>query len=492
MSGLLYEVNTRVWLRELSEKAGHPIKLNDIPETEFERWKRLGFTHIWLMGVWNVGPMVREEALSQWRKEWSRQIPSKEEDVHGSPYAIKDYSIDARLGTPIEMLLLRDRMRQHGLKLILDFIPNHLGIDSEDPHNYSARFVQSAERVEGVFERKTILGKRLFAHGRDPYFPPWRDTVQLDYRMAETQAAMVAVAQTLVVYCDGLRCDMAMLLIPEIFQNTWKEFPLVAAQAGARDFWKYGIAQMKQMNPGADLIAEVYWGREQELQDAGFDFTYNKTVTDRLLHGQFAELQEFLLGCRPEYLRKSIHFLENHDEQRAAVVLPLERHKAAALLITSLPGLPLLHDGQLEGRKFFARIQMSKRAPEQPDSDLQFYYERLLLTLPKTRVRKGKAEILRPEAASPEDSRHKNVIVIKWMGQDGGYDLVIINPSQQTGRFRLDVAAMFAGKPEVTFSTRGDAGSIAEAGERQRVMEVPPEFGQILSYERESSSAENR
>src|SRR5436190_2452083 len=227
---LLYEINTRAWLRELSEKAGHPIGLSNIPDSELERWKQLGFTHIWLMGVWNIGPLAREEALKHWRNEWAKQIPSNEEDVHGSPYAIKDYSIDPRLGTPLEMLLLRDRLRQRGFKLILDFIPNHLGIDSEEPRNYPARFVQSAERMPGTFERKTKFGKRFFAYGRDPYFPPWADTVQIDYRVRETQAAMGAIAQTLVVYCDGLRCDMAMLLIPEIFEKTWKDFAPPASE----------------------------------------------------------------------------------------------------------------------------------------------------------------------------------------------------------------------------------------------------------------------
>jgi glycosidase len=486
-ASILYEVNTRVWLRELSEKTGQPMTLANIPEGELERWKQLGFTHIWLMGVWTIGPLVREEALKQWRTAWSKEIASSEDDVQGSPYAIKDYSIDPRIGNPLEMLLLRDQLRQHGLKLILDFIPNHLGIDSEEPHNYPAHFVQSPHRVPGTFERKTKFGKRFFAHGRDPYFPPWADTVQLDYRVPETHTARTAVAQTVVVYCDGLRCDMAMLLIPEIFEKTWQDFPPSTHQPTGRNFWKSAIGHMKQMNPGADLIAEAYWGREQELQDAGFDFTYNKRVTDMLLRREYAELQEFLLGCKPEYLSKSIHFLENHDEQRIASVLPLERHKVAALLMMALPGMPLLHDGQLEGRKAFARIQMSKRPPEQPDSDLQFYYERLLLALQNTQIRKGRAEILQPAAAEPGDATQKKLIIIKWTGANQLFTLVLINLGEQRARFTLEdgnlASTGLQGTAKMVFSTNGSSGLPAQTAENRLLFEIEGETGQIFSYE---------
>ena len=103
-SPLLYEVNTRVWMRELSEKHGRSITLAGVPDTEIERWKQLGFTHIWLMGVWQIGPKAREVALTFWREHWSRDIPSAAEDVIGSPYAIEEYSVDSRLGDAVRLI----------------------------------------------------------------------------------------------------------------------------------------------------------------------------------------------------------------------------------------------------------------------------------------------------------------------------------------------------------------------------------------------------
>src|SRR5688572_5868157 len=106
---ILYEVNTRCWLRELSEKAGHPITLAEVPDTELERWRALGFTHIWLMGVWQIGEGAQAVALRYWKEKWRAEIPSKETDVQGSPFAIREYAVDARLGEPIALLLLKER-----------------------------------------------------------------------------------------------------------------------------------------------------------------------------------------------------------------------------------------------------------------------------------------------------------------------------------------------------------------------------------------------
>jgi hypothetical protein len=85
LAPILYEINTRAWLRELSERAGRRINLSDIPDSEIERWQKLGFTHIWLMGVWQVGPQVRAEALKHWESDWRKEIPSSEQEVEGSP-----------------------------------------------------------------------------------------------------------------------------------------------------------------------------------------------------------------------------------------------------------------------------------------------------------------------------------------------------------------------------------------------------------------------
>ncbi len=423
-SPILYEINTRVWLRELSNRAGQPVTLADVPDSEITAWKQLGFTHIWLMGVWQVGPEARRIALTHWREKWRREIPSGEEDVQGSPFAVQEYSVDSRLGHPLDLLMLKERLGRVGLKLIIDFVPNHLGIDSTEPKRYPARFVQGAQDQSGTYRGETKFGPRFFAHGRDPYFPPWSDTVQIDYRVAEAHESMSSIAQTISMFGDGLRCDMAMLLLPDVFQSTWKDFPSVGSHLTEANFWRAAIPKIRLLQPHVDLIAEAYWDREADLQDAGFDYTYNKRVTDYLVRGQDAELVEYLHRCTPHFLKQSVHFLENHDERRAAAAFKFERHKAAAALILFLPGMALLHDGQLEGRTQFAPIQMSKRAAEAVDAEIQQFYSRILAALQQTWIRRGLPTLIRLANAP-------HLIAIRWEGPKGEFDLGIVNLGEE-------------------------------------------------------------
>lgn len=447
---ILYEVNTRVWLRELSERADRPVTLSDIPETEIERWRRSGFTHIWLMGLWQVGPRARDVALKHWHEHWRKDIPSSADDVIGSPFAIQEYSVDARLGDALSLLILKERLGRAGLRLILDFVPNHLGLDSTEPVRFPARFVHADEPRDGTFPLEARFGKRYFAHGRDPYFAPWIDTVQLDYRVAETHEAMRAVAQTTSMFGDGLRCDMAMLLLPEIFEETWKDFPCQGAHQTMANFWRKTIPAVRLLQPQVELIAEVYWDREAELQELGFDYTYNKRVCDYLLREEEGELVEFLASCSLKYLERSVHFLENHDEARVASKLPVGKHKTAAALILFLPGMALLHHGQIEGWRKFAPIQMNKRAPENIDPELNAFYSDLLCVLQDTQIRRGKPELL-------IDGK---LVAVEWRGA-AETDVGMVNLGHERQRWDLvgfkekEAAILWRSHPEAVGIEQG-------------------------------------
>jgi hypothetical protein len=472
LSPILYEINTRQWLRELSQREGRRITLSEIPDSEIERWRKLGFTHIWLMGVWQIGPQARAEALKHWRAKWRKEIPSSEADVEGSPYAIQEYSVDPRLGEPLGLLMLKERLGRAGFKLIVDFVPNHFGLDCAEPERYPARFVQASSLVPGTFERQTKFGPRYFAHGRDPYFAPWTDTVQLDYRVAETQEAVTATAQTISMYGHGLRCDMAMLLLPEIFTETWRNFPSQGAHQTMRTFWKEAIPKIRSLQPHVDLIAEVYWDREQELQELGFDYTYNKRVYDFIVRRQHTELNEFLSRCSPSYLDRSVHFIENHDEPRAASLLSIERHKAAAALLLFLPGMALLHEGQLEGRTAFARIQITRRVPEEPDSEISHFYGNLLSTIQTTLVRRGKPTILRNAGGE-----QAGIFAVKWEGANGEADVAVVNLGEEDGRLTLKEEP--TERISVLYSTKLEPVEISTASEGCLVR-VPAESAYIL------------
>jgi Alpha amylase, catalytic domain len=427
---LLYEVNTRCWLRALSEKTGTAITLANVPDSEPAGWRKLGFTHIWLMGVWRTGPRARAEALKppELRGAYDQVLPGwQEADVAGSPYAIGDYQVPPALGGEAGLERFRRRLHEHGLKLVLDFVPNHLGLDHPWVGERPDLFVQSSSEAAGTFAQQTRAGVRWLAHGKDPYFAPWTDTVQVDYRRVATRNAMTQLLQSVAKRCDGVRCDMAMLLLNEVFAKTWASFPIANNEAPATEFWESAIPAVRETNPGFLFLAEVYWGLEARLQALGFDYTYDKTLYDGLVTRDAAGVQNHLLGMTAQTLAGRAHFLEDHDEPRVASILSLAEHRAAALLILGLPGMRFLHDGQLSGARIKIPVQLARRGAEPKQADIEALYEQLLTAFPATAVGHGRGELSRPREAWAGNSTAKNFVIVQWQRQAPEFDLVVVN-----------------------------------------------------------------
>ncbi len=426
---LLYEINTRCWLRKLSQDSGSTITLANVPDSELLGWQKLGFTHVWLMGVWTTGPRSRALALShpELVAIYRRLLPDwTEADVLGSPYAIGDYQVPAPLGGDSALAAFRKRLHQKGFKLILDFVPNHLGLDHAWLTDQPDLFVQSPNETPGTFRQETRNGVRWLANGKDPYFPPWTDTVQLDYRKAATRAAMTGLLQSVASRCDGVRCDMAMLLLNDIFPKTWAHLP-ISTPPPASEFWTDAIATVKKSHPNFFFIAEAYWNLEGRLQAQGFDCTYDKTLYDRLIGRDNAGVQTHLLALTPSYMSGSAHFLENHDEPCVASVLsPAEQH-AALLTILGLPGLRFLHEGQLGGAQLKIPVQLGRRPVEPPQTEVAMLYEHFLTTLKKTAVGQGNAQVLTPRPAWADNPSSTNFVIVQWQQRAPQFDLVVVN-----------------------------------------------------------------
>jgi hypothetical protein len=427
---LLYEVNTRCWLRALSEKSGSAITLANVPDSELAKWQKLGFTHIWLMGVWTTGPRARAEALNhpELRRAYDRVLPGwQDADVAGSPYAIGDYQVPSVLGGETGLEEFHRRLNEQGLKLLLDFVPNHVGLDHPWVSERPDLFVQSPGDVPGAFAQETRAGLRWLAQGKDPYFAPWTDTVQLDYRRAGTRTAMTQLLQSIASRCDGVRCDMAMLVLNDVFAKTWERFPITNHQSPTSEFWSSAIPAVKRGHPGFVFLAEAYWRLEAQLQALGFDYTYDKTLYDGLVSRDAAGVQNHLVGLTAEAVAGSAHFLENHDEPRIAGILSPAEHRAAALLILGLPGMRFLHDGQLSGARLKIPIQLARRAEEPSRAEMVNLYEQLLTTLPGTAVGQGRGELSKPRAAWPGNSTAQNFVIVQWQKQAPEFDLVVVN-----------------------------------------------------------------
>jgi hypothetical protein len=427
---LLYELNTRCWLRELSEKASERITLASVPEGEYARWKRLGFTHVWLMGVWSTGPRARAEALRHGglRGAYDEALPGwTEADVGGSPYAIADYVVPPALGGEPGLEIFRERLHGQGLKLVLDFVPNHVGLDHGWVRERPELFVQSSGPTAETFSQETKAGLRWLAHGKDPYFPGWTDTVQLDYRRPETQAAMLGVLQSIATRCDGVRCDMAMLVLNDVFARTWERFADTVEPSSVPEFWTAAISTVKKAREGFLFLAEAYWGLEWRLQALGFDYTYDKTLYDRLVSRDAAGAQGHLLGSSAEAVAEGAHFLENHDEHRIASILSPAEHRAAALVILGLPGMRFLHDGQLGGARKKVPVQLLRRGTESKQPEIETMYEQLLRALQGTAVGQGGGRLLQPRAAGADNPTWQNFVLVQWQGQAPEFDLVAVN-----------------------------------------------------------------
>jgi hypothetical protein len=271
---------------------------------------------------------------------------------------------------------------------------------------------------------RTVHGERVLAHGRDPHFPGWNDTLQLNYANPLVIEAMTQELLGLAERCDGLRCDMAMLVLPEVFERTWGLLP--------PPFWPYSLPRLRQRRPDFLLLAEVYWDLERLLQEQGFDYTYDKRLYDLLLEGR-AQPVIHHLHSDIRYQSRMARFLENHDEPRAAAAFPREKHRAAAAVTYLAPGLRFFHQGQLEGRRLKIPMQLC-RGPEEPvDLLLQSDYRRLLACLAQPTLRQGEWQLLEALPAWENNSTWSNFILYSWSDTEKLF-LVAVNyaphPSQ--------------------------------------------------------------
>jgi hypothetical protein len=413
---LLYQLNTRVLV---AETGGAAPTLDDLPDALFAQAAARGFEWIWMLGVWQTGPAGRREALAPaMRAGFARDLPDvRDQDIIGSPFAVASYDVAHELGGDAALARLRDRLGGHGLRLMLDFVPNHVALDHAWVNSHPAYFVagteQDLQREPGNYVRlKPLGGALILAHGRDPSFPGWTDTLQLNYRHAGLRQAMLDQLLWVADRCDGLRCDMAMLLEPDVIARTWGDRARPADGSAPVDlpFWPQALARVRRQHPAFVFLAEVYWGLEWRLQQQGFDFTYDKTLDDRLRAGAAGPVRGHL-GAEPRFAEHCMRFLENHDEPRAAAAFPPDQHRAAAALTYLVPGLRFFHEGQLEGRRARAAIQLARRAPEPPDPALRALYDGLLALLARPALRDG-AWRLCSVAGSDPDSR--DVIAFTW------------------------------------------------------------------------------
>jgi hypothetical protein len=469
---MVLEVNTRVFLHTLSARMGKRVTLGTLPDKVLDRWAALGFDAVWMMGVWSVGAEgIRQSRTHEGlRKDFAAVLPDlEEEDIIGSPYAVQDYAVAEELGGRRSLAALRKKLRLRGLGLLLDFVPNHTARDhawvKQHPEYYVRGKAENAVRwPETWFAATTVAGKEALAYGRDPYFPGWTDTAQLEYRNPATRAAMIGTLGEIAGMCDGVRCDMAMLVLSEVFAATWDTVAPFDGLKAEGEFWEEAIVAVKKRHPGFLFAAEAYWGKEWELQQLGFHYTYDKTLYDRLLHEGPVAVGEHL-KADAEYQRRLLRFIENHDEPRAAACMPsVAWHCSAALIAGAAPGMVLIHEGQMEGKKVRIPVQLRRGPDEETVLQLKSFYERLLPELAAPVVRHGSWRLLQPSAAWGENPSWSNVIAYWWEQEDAGVRMAVANyaPHASQCYIRLPLDA----RTEHSFEFRDQLGEAVYVRER--------------------------
>jgi hypothetical protein len=350
----IYEINTAVWLSHLGVHT-----LAQVPARAWDGLAALPVDAVWLMGVWERSPAGLAIAQADPVLAESFRVALGEVrpgDVIGSPYCVRRYEVDERFGGRAGLAHARRELAARGLGLILDYVPNHVAPDHP--------WVQSNPEF---FIRDEHGGIAL---GRDPYFPPWPDVVQLNAFHPGLRGAVADMLADVGAQCDGLRCDMAMLVTNAVFAKTW------GLEPPADEFWPALIARVRWAHPDLVFIAEAYWDMEYALQQQGFDLCYDKRLYDRLAH-EGAPAVRAHLQADLAYQSRLVRFVENHDEPRAAATFG-ERARAAAVVMATVPGGRLLHDGQLSGRRVHVPVFLARAPEEPPDAELRAFYQRLL------------------------------------------------------------------------------------------------------------------
>ncbi|HXV28502.1 MAG TPA: alpha-amylase family glycosyl hydrolase [bacterium] len=450
----LFEANALLFLKELSRKYKQKLTLGTIPVQEWKDIKDQGFDLFWAMGVWERSPAARHCALqeSSLRQAYDAALPGwKDKDIPGSPYAVHAYALSPVLGKEDDLRQVRNLLNQIDVGLILDFVPNHMALDHPWTVARQDCFVRaSGDRVKnhsGLFFNGP--NGTHFAHGRDPYFPPWRDTVQVNFFSNEARKSAVETLLKIAKIADGVRCDMAMLGLNHVFEKTWGPF-LDGAERPKKEFWQEVIEAVKSEHPDFIFMAEAYWDLEWELQQLGFDYTYDKKLYDRLLHASPEEIRGHLKADL-SYQEHSVRFIENHDEPRAVTAFGREKSQAAAVITSTVPGLHFFYNGQLTGKKIHLPVQLATEPEESPDRELQGFYKILLDYINQEPLHQGKWQMLEIRAAGDENSTCQNCLSWSWEWKDR-IALIVVNYSSTPSQARILIPQSWIKGKSLVFS----------------------------------------
>ena len=443
MNSTIFEINTRVWIKQFAQNNNVP-KLIDVPDNYWESLIAKGIKYVWLMGIWETVPESIEKYCftDGLIYEYSLALPDwKKEDIIGSPYSINNYIINQSLSSENDFIKFKKKLNTLGLKIILDFIPNHFHANSSLIDSNPKLFLEVAES-QFLLDNRTYFkanNGKFYAHGKDPYFQAWKDTVQVNYFSNETREFMINSLVNVSKLCDGVRCDMSMLVLKNVFSSTWISHSHLHNNSDIEnEFWFDAISKVKSIKDDFIFIAEAYWNLEWQLQQIGFDFTYDKKLLDRLEFSTAENINGHLFA-EENYQHKSMRFIENHDENRAITAFGIEKSKAAAIVASTIQGLTFFQDGQFEGKSIKLPLQLGKEPTEEPNLTIIEFYNKLLKIRNNPIFLDGKWSLL-DTIQLHRDFTNKNVLAWQWkLNNEKRIVIVNFSDSDVYCRIKFDV-----------------------------------------------------
>ena len=422
----LLEISIRPFLYSLSNKYGRSItKLRDIPEYEMHDWKSMGFQWVWLYGAWTLGQRCLEFDLTDeiLLNRYNEMLPGwTKEDVIGYPLSIVDYKLNPELGTMEDLVWFREQLKQRGMRLMLDFVPNDTAIDAPEMISHPDYYICASDK--DYDENGNINLARFMpdgvAYGAGKWMPPMRFTAQLNIFKPEVREMQIQKLLDISEYCDGVRVHLAQYLITDQFATYWTD-ELDGFSKPDVEFWKEAIDRVRHNYPDFVMMAESYGYENQEmLLNCGFNYIYEKELIDHLANGDIAGFRN-LIFQNHFITKKMVHFIENHDEPRSITRFWGNQRAAmaATVALLTLPGIRLINFHQWLGYKNQIDVNLRRALKEPCDQKTVLFYSRLFRVLETNAIRYGTWEPLPVYDA-------ENVVAWKWV-KDNQHLLVTVN-----------------------------------------------------------------
>ena len=390
---VLIAKNSYVWLDQLSRKYNQPItRLDQIPPAELETLAKWGITGLWLIGLWERSP-----ASAQIKKLCGNP------DAISSAYSLYSYQIAADLGGESAYEALRENAARYGIRLASDMVPNHMGIDSEWVMHNPDRFLSLNQcpypsysfngpnlsndpritiQIEDHYYDRTDAAvvfrridnsngdTRFVYHGNDGTTMPWNDTAQLNYLNPEVREAVIQTILQVARKFPIIRFDAAMTLAKKHYQRLWYPQPGYGGAIPSRseygltqedfnnampvEFWREVVDRAAVEAPDTLLLAEAFWLMEGYfVRSLGMHRVYNSAFMNMVRNEDDAGYRKIIkntLEFEPEILKRFVNFMNNPDERTAVDQFGKgDKYFGICMLMATLPGLPMLGHGQIEG-----------------------------------------------------------------------------------------------------------------------------------------------